>query len=959
MRWMVRFFEEVIAGKPRRLVDLETGAGKTELVVIWLLALAWSGTQGRSGSAVPRRLVWVVNRRVLVQQVFGLAGELRRKLTNTGLSELDDVRTGLRVLEGADGHLFQLVELRGQIVADRDWAIRPTTPQLIIGTVDQIGSRVLFQGYGLGKWGRPQQAGMLGVDAWVAIDEAHLVPAFVLTLRQLRERCAAPAANLTPPFDALFARLPFWLTELSATPGLPRPSQEKPFRLRDEERTDHVIKDRVLAASTRRVLLEWLPKAEKATEKKEALVQRLVAAATTFTSGRIAVFVREVGVADAVTKGIAAQLKKKGIAEERICKITGRIRGYERDQLSKQTAFRAFLVERQEPIAGANAELHFLVGTAAAEVGLDADADVILCDFAPLPTLLQRLGRLDRRGVLSRRFEDNMGEQPAMRIFTPQEETKRTVKSQLSSLATALNAETTPWSAELMSGANWALKEKKKDTDEEEKSAKDQTRLLIEAATWTVLHPTGAECTSPRDWLTHEYARIAAGPVLVPPVTDPVLDYFSATTEARSPQISPHPFLYGLADNDEGTPLVGIAFRLEVEALRESAEENDDTETPDAVSDVIEIFKRFPPLRAELHHVKLSVVREWLASSEAAEHPLVYRKQDKWLAKVAGESGSTVAASLAPVEVLILPASILMLEPCKRLLEDCEQPGGKEGQTNIISDVLDGVSDPQRAHYLRSIVPSVGLSGGQGALLWEPNEREEKPSTSAKPEGFNQALRKELRIGGSLRVFRYYRRSRNNDQLQYLDPHDGALGHLARAVSEANRLAQTMAPGNVFLSSLLSAAALAHDEGKRFPKWQRAFGWRSGMPPLAKLHPDSKKPAPLGGFRHEWESLRQLKRDLPAPPEGLSPEAQALWRDLLLHLVGVHHGHLRPSIVDDGLTPDTEAEKQNPLRLEALERFGRLQSQLGHWRLAHLEGLLKTADAEGSRDITEDENDGN
>jgi CRISPR-associated endonuclease/helicase Cas3 len=51
MRWMMRFFEELIEGKPRRLVDLETGAGKTELVVIWLLALAWFGLNGRKGAS--------------------------------------------------------------------------------------------------------------------------------------------------------------------------------------------------------------------------------------------------------------------------------------------------------------------------------------------------------------------------------------------------------------------------------------------------------------------------------------------------------------------------------------------------------------------------------------------------------------------------------------------------------------------------------------------------------------------------------------------------------------------------------------------------------------------------------------------------------------------------------------------------------------------------------------------
>jgi CRISPR-associated helicase Cas3 len=462
----------------------------------------------------------------------------------------------------------------------------------------------------------------------------------------------------------------------------------------------------------------------------------------------------------------------------------------------------------------------------------------------------------------------------------------------------------------------------------------------------------------PQAWLAHDFARIAAGPVVVPPVTDAMLDYWSATTDARSPHLSPHPFLYGLAEDDEGTPLVGVAFRLETEALRENVSDQDDTETPDAATEVLEIFKRFPPLRAELHQVKLSAVRDWLASPEAEQHPLVYRERDKWRAKATGESAAAAAAALGPGGVLILPASALIREPCKKLLEHCEQPIGKDGKDTAISDVFDGVSDPRCARYLRTIEPAVGRTGSDGAWLWNVEGDENKNSASvAKSLGFQQRLRKELRAGGQAFVFRYFRPANTQGDLQFLDDHNGAHGHLSRAKEVAARLAEAIAPGDSILRTLLSDAARHHDEGKRYPKWQRAFGRPKDQPEIAKLHPDLKKPAPLGGFRHEWESLRQLSRNSATPPTGLSPEAHALWRDLLLHIVGVHHGHLRPSINDDGLTPNAEAGIHNPLRLEAAERFARLQCQLGPWRLAYLEALLKTADAEGSRDIPDDEDD--
>ncbi len=963
MHWMKRMFKEVITGQYPRLVDLPTGAGKTQLAVIWLLALAWYGKNRDECQPVPRRLVWVVNRRVLVQQVFAIAAELKEKLTADGSPALEPAREGLRALSGGSAKFFDVVELRGQIVADREWAIRPTVPQLIIGTVDQIGSRLLFQGYGLGKWGRPQQAGLLGVDSWIAVDEAHLVPAFVLTLRQLHGRCSEATNGLPPPLDAMFARLPFWLTELSATPGLPRPSAAPPFSLSDDEKTGTGIEDRILAADTRSVVIAGLPTGEK---PKEILIQQLVEAAFGSKAARIAVFVREVGVADKVADGI----KKRGIAPERICKITGRLRGYERDRLAERPAFRAFLTERVEPSPEDPPERFFLIGTAAAEVGLDADADEILCDFAPLPTLLQRLGRLDRRGGLSRRHEDGKGDAPTMRVFATHEEIKQKIKGQLCKVVRALNDESAPYSAKMMAGTHWIVENVKKEESDEkaedEKGAANHTESLIEAATWRVLRPKSGTCTQPSKWLKRPLARVAAGPVTVPPLTDTVLDYWSATTEERSPQLSPHPYLYGLGENDEGTPLVGVAFRLELEALREvTSDDEEDTESPDVTAEVAEIFKSFPPLRAELHQIPLSAVRVWLATPEAEAQPLIYRdvewlrgkSRTVWRAKLPGESTAAAIRALGPNGVMILSTSIdVKSRATKAFLKDCQQD---EAKNTAISDVLDGVS--KSARYRRTIEPATGRTGTDGAWLWNTDPKiADAVIPAANLDAFNteRPLLRRLRIGGTEYAFRYFRPKPLQDKdLQYLDNHGGTPGHLTRAAADAHRLADAITPSNDFLRTLLTTAARLHDEGKRFSKWQRAFGRPKGDPEIAKLHPDLERPAPLNGFRHEWESLRVLVCKGATPPPEVTEDTHGLWHDLLLHLVGSHHGHLRPSIADDGLTPNMQPEKHNPLRLEAAERFARLQRQLGRWRLAYLEALLKTADAEGSRILSENQND--
>jgi CRISPR-associated helicase Cas3 len=1013
-------FDDVVAGQYPRLVDLPTGTGKTEMVVIWLIALAWYGKDGTHRQPVPRRMVWIINRRVLVQQVFGIARELIEKLAVKESDDLREVREGLCALSGKWENFFEVIQLRGQIVANRDWAIRPTTPQLIIGTVDQIGSRLLFQGYGLGKWGRPQQAGLLGVDSWVAVDEAHLVPAFVLTLRQLHPRCAAAADDLPQPLNQLFGRLPFWLTELSATPGLPEPEPRRPdarkrlrelnkaakerglttdeqierkelegsiFSLRGEEEKDDAIANRILAFNTRRVEVVWLTVPEG--KKPESIFPASIAGAASDIAkaggaARVAIFVRTVKLADAIQK----ELVKAGISKSNICKITGRLRGYERDRIIKHDpAFRRFLPHREGESADLGDGTVFLIGTAAAEVGLDADADTILCDLAPLLTLLQRLGRLDRRGEKSKSVAEGCAP-PVMKIFSPdqtgaeewtsekqkpKETKKKQLEHRLSALAKALANQMERCSASLMTGEIWISgAEKEADANSESSDGtnndstgkkKSDAEELVEAATWKVLNPKADNaCDQPWKWLEQKEARVAAGPVVVPPLTDAILGHWCATTEDRSRYLTPHPFLYGLLAGDEGVPLIGVAFRLELDALREASMDlhEDDAEEPAMHTEVIEIFTKFPPQRAELHQIPIQVVREWLGSPAAREQPVVYRVGERWRLKLLGESTSSVIDSVTPGTPLVLPASADLETPCKKLLEDCQDAN------TALCDVLDGVS--KDARYRREVE---GEQSGRkelrscqdGAWLWDELSERERSRTAQIPlnvesgeaDKWELRLVKKLRIHGGIFAFRYFKQRREQGGLQYLDDVEGERGHISRAKDDAARLAEAVSPGNEFFKTLLCAAAFHHDEGKRHKKWQRAFGREEQQRELAKLHPKLKKNTPLHGFRHEWESLRLLDKVNESAPGVIADNDRPLWRDLLLHLVGAHHGYFRPSMENSGFNPDIAEGKQNLLRLEAAKRFARLQKQLGLWRLAYLEALLKTADALASQEEEHDE----
>src|SRR5207249_1854517 len=82
--------------------------------------------------------------------------------------------------------------LRGQFADNREWSADPARPAVIVGTVDMIGSRLLFSGYGVGFKTKPLHAGFLGQDVLLVHDEAHLEPAFqdlLIEIQKEQEQC--------------------------------------------------------------------------------------------------------------------------------------------------------------------------------------------------------------------------------------------------------------------------------------------------------------------------------------------------------------------------------------------------------------------------------------------------------------------------------------------------------------------------------------------------------------------------------------------------------------------------------------------------------------------------------------------------------------------------------------------------------------------------------------------------
>jgi CRISPR-associated endonuclease/helicase Cas3 len=162
--WQERLFRDFCCGLFPSALDLPTGLGKTSVMAIWLLARAFADPT----NSIPRRLVYVVDRRAVVDQATTEAEKLRHWLDSAA-----EIKRQL----GLERSL-SISTLRGRHLDNREWLSDPVSPAIIVGTVDMIGSRVLFSGYGVSRKMRPYHAGLLGADTLMVLDEGHLVPPF-------------------------------------------------------------------------------------------------------------------------------------------------------------------------------------------------------------------------------------------------------------------------------------------------------------------------------------------------------------------------------------------------------------------------------------------------------------------------------------------------------------------------------------------------------------------------------------------------------------------------------------------------------------------------------------------------------------------------------------------------------------------------------------------------------------
>lgn len=207
--WQSRLTRQVLEGDGwPDVIDLPTGVGKTAVLDTAIFALALRP------DISPRRIVFVIDRRIVVDQVYERAERIRSQILAATDGVLADVRHCLKELTGDDG-LLGVAALRGGVPVDGEWARRPDQPWVMVSTVDQFGSRLLFRGYGTSRRMRSVQAGLVGNDCLVILDEVHLSRAFAATLQDVSSNGDVPLIRAVN--RELLPRR-FRVVEMSATP---------------------------------------------------------------------------------------------------------------------------------------------------------------------------------------------------------------------------------------------------------------------------------------------------------------------------------------------------------------------------------------------------------------------------------------------------------------------------------------------------------------------------------------------------------------------------------------------------------------------------------------------------------------------------------------------------------------------------------------------------------------------
>ncbi len=384
--WQKNLLERIITNTAKPWPDaitLPTAAGKTACLDIAVFALA--AQVNMDNHKAPRRIFFVVDRRVIVDEAFERAKNLAKKLREAKNGILKDVADRLRQLargmeEGYDQeNPLAVFELRGGMYRSEAWASSPLQPTIVASTVDQIGSSLLFRAYGRSYKGWPILAGLVANESIIFLDEAHCSQPFYETLKAIQKYLTWAENPLQSTFHAVV---------MSATP--PEGISDI-FKDTSKEGEDpaHPLGKRQLAHKIAELIPVSKAKGKNAWDELAKELAENTIKITNNESKAVVVFTNRVITARKTFK----ILEKKNPGK--VVLLTGRMRPIDKDDtinhhLKELSADKSNSRKLTEP--------KFVIATQTLEVGANLDFDALVTECASLDALRQRFGRLNRMG---------------------------------------------------------------------------------------------------------------------------------------------------------------------------------------------------------------------------------------------------------------------------------------------------------------------------------------------------------------------------------------------------------------------------------------------------------------------------------------------------------------------------------------------------------------------------------
>jgi CRISPR-associated endonuclease/helicase Cas3 len=346
------------------LLDVPTGMGKTAAVALaWLWKRGWreGGRHGDIDAATPRRLIWCLPMRVLVEQTRDNIVTWLRNLGVHGAT--DEGKVSVHVLMGGEDDIDS-------------WVEHPEEDMILIGTQDMLLSRALMRGYGMSRYHWPIHFSLLHNDSLWVYDEVQLMGAGLATSAQLEafRRSFLPARPSCSLWISATLRRE-WLATVDLRPH----ANSLQHRTIDDADRQQAGERLNAAKSLQQALrLDQHNSKQNGQPYLEELCAKVMAQHD--ASAQTLVVINNVSRAQQLFK-----LLRKERSGRPDLLIHARFRPIERAEQARRL--------RDE--SGVD---RIVVATQAIEAGVDVSSKVMFTELAPWTSLVQRFGRCNRYG---------------------------------------------------------------------------------------------------------------------------------------------------------------------------------------------------------------------------------------------------------------------------------------------------------------------------------------------------------------------------------------------------------------------------------------------------------------------------------------------------------------------------------------------------------------------------------